>query len=95
MIIAQLSISPVGKGIHLSSYVKEVVQTLQKEPVTIETNAMCTVIEAETMEILLQAVKKAHESVFKKGANRVITELKIDHRIDKRASLSSKIEAIK
>jgi uncharacterized protein (TIGR00106 family) len=94
MIIAQLSISPVGKGIDLSPHVKRAIEVLKKEPIAIETNAMATVIEAETMDILLTAVKHAHEEVLKHDAKRVITELKIDHRIDKETTAAAKIKAV-
>jgi len=94
MIIASLSISPVGEGIDLSSHVKRAIEALKKEPITIETNAMATVIEAETLDILLTAVKHAHEAMLQHGTQRVITELKIDHRIDKETSAAAKIKAL-
>ncbi|MBN2603752.1 MAG: MTH1187 family thiamine-binding protein [Candidatus Thermoplasmatota archaeon] len=95
MIIAQLSISPVGKNIGLSKYVKKVLEVLKKEPISIETNAMATVIEATDIETLLSAVNKAHNCLFEVGVQRVITELKIDDRRDKNATITSKLISIK
>jgi len=95
MIIAQLSIAPVGKDISLGKYVKIVIETLKNEPINIQTNAMATVIEAEDLNTLLTAVGKAHNALFKVGANRVITELKIDDRKDKNVTLVSKLNSIK
>lgn len=96
MILAQLSISPLGLGTSVSSYVKKAVKILENEPVSCYTNAMATVIEAETTEQIFTAVKHAHDALISEpGVQRVITELKIDHRTDKDATAESKINALK
>ncbi len=96
MIIAQLSISPIGLGVSLSRYVKKIVKILENEPITCYTNAMATVIEAETTQQIFTAVKHAHDALINEsGVQRVITELKIDHRTDKNATAESKINALK
>jgi len=51
MIISQLSIAPLGRGSSVSKYVKLVIQTLEKENVKFETNAMATVIETNDLDI--------------------------------------------
>ena len=95
MVIAQLSIAPVGKGISLSTYVKEVINVLKKENVKFETNAMATIIETEDIETLFNVVQKAHTAMISAGVERVITELKIDDRRDKHATMQSKLESLK
>ena len=95
MIIAQLSIAPLGKEVSVSKYVKLVIDTLKKEHVKFETNAMATVIETENLKTLFDVVEKAHNVVIVSGAGRVITELKIDDRRDKDATIKSKINALK
>jgi len=95
MIISQLSIAPVGKGSSVSRYVKLVIETLEKENVKFETNAMATVIETNDLDTLFSVVKKAHNAVIESGAKRVITELKIDDRKDKNATTESKLRSIK
>ncbi len=95
MIIAQVSISPIGVGINLSPYIKKIVKILHDEPVNCYPNAMATVIEAETTDQLFAAIKKAHEAMINEpDVERVITELKIDHRTDKDAKAQSKIDAV-
>ena len=94
MIISQLSIAPVGKNTSLSKYVKIVIKTLNKNKIKHETNAMATVIETKNLDELFKAVKQAHNAVIKAGEKRVITELKIDHRIDKKATIKTKLKAI-
>jgi len=94
MIISQLSISPVGKSVSLSKYVKIAIKTLRAERVKFQTNAMATVIETEDLDTLFRIVKKAHNSVLASGVERVITELKIDDRKDKKVTIESKIESV-
>jgi uncharacterized protein (TIGR00106 family) len=95
MIIAQLSIAPIGKEVSVSKYVKLVIEILKKENVKFETNAMATVIETENLKTLFDVVEKAHNVIIASGAERVITELKIDDRRDKDATIKSKINALK
>jgi uncharacterized protein (TIGR00106 family) len=95
MIIAQLSIAPLGKGTSVSTYVKIVLETLKKEHITFQTNAMATVIETKDIETLFHIVQKAHHAVAAAGAERIITELKIDDRRDKDATIESKLKSLK
>jgi uncharacterized protein (TIGR00106 family) len=94
MIIAQLSIAPLGAGTSVSKYVKIVIDTLKKEHVTFQTNPMATIIECDKLETLFAVVQKAHHAVAASGAQRIITELKIDDRRDKNATMASKLDAL-
>jgi uncharacterized protein (TIGR00106 family) len=94
MIISQLSISPVGEGISLSKYVKNVINVLKKNNIKFETNAMATVIETEDLKTLFKVVEEAHRSVINLGAKRIITELKIDDRKDKSVTIKTKLKSI-
>jgi uncharacterized protein (TIGR00106 family) len=94
MIIASLSITPLGKGTSVSSYVKIVRETLKKEHVTFQTNPMATVIETKDLVTLFHVIQKAHQAVVDAGADRIITEIKIDDRRDKEATMKSKLEFI-
>ncbi len=95
MIIASLSIAPLGKGTSVSTYVKTVIEILKKEHVTFQTNAMSTVIETKDLETLFEIVQKAHIAVVAAGAERIITEIKIDDRRDKQVTIGSKLESLK
>ncbi len=95
MIIAQLSIAPLGKGTSVSSYVKIVIETLKKEHVTFQTNPMATVIETKDLTTLFKIIQKAHQAVVDAGAERIITEIKIDDRRDKQVTMNSKLHSLK
>ena len=94
MIISQLSIAPVGKDVSLSRYVKKVINVLKENNIKFETNDMATVIETEDLETLFNVVEKAHKAVIESGAQRVITELKIDDRQDKNVTMGTKIKSL-
>jgi uncharacterized protein (TIGR00106 family) len=95
MIIAQLSIAPLGKGTSVSPYVKIVIETLKKEHIKYQTNAMATIIETNDIATLFHVIQKAHHAVIAAGAERVITEVKIDDRRDKEATMKSKLDSLK
>lgn len=94
MIISQLSIAPLGESPSVSRYVKKVVNLLNKSDVKSETNAMATVIETEDLDTLFNLVKEAHMTMVNSGVKRIITELKIDDRRDKNATINSKLNAL-
>jgi len=94
MIISQLSIAPIGSSTSVSKYVKKVIEAIKKSNVRYETNAMATVIETEDLDTLFKIAKEAHMTMVNSGAQRVITELKIDDRRDKNATIDSKLKAI-
>lgn len=94
MIISQISISPVGKGISLGKYIKEAVQILRNETNRCEVNAMATVVETESLNQLFSAVTHAHTVILHMpGVKRIITEIKIDYRTDKDATIDDKINS--
>ena len=90
MIICQLSIAPVGNDIHLHSYVKKVIQVIEKHKVNYELTDMATIIEANNLDTIFDIVKDAHNTLFNDGVIRVITEIKIDDRKDKNVRLGNK-----
>jgi uncharacterized protein (TIGR00106 family) len=95
MIIAQLSIAPLGKGTSVSPYVQIVLDILKKEHVTFQTNPMATVIETKDLPTLFKIIQQAHQAVADAGAERIITEIKIDDRRDKDVTMKSKLQSIK
>ncbi len=94
MIIAQLSIAPIGKGTSVSTYIQQVINILEKEGIKYQTNPMATIIETNDLTTLLSIVQKAHDAVVQAGAKRIITELKIDDRKDKNVTMESKLKAL-
>jgi len=95
MIIAEISVLPVGEGTSISRFVRLAVNELKRLGLNTFPGPMGTSIEAANLDEILAAVKLAHEAVVNAGAKRVVTTLKIDDRRDKPATVRAKMEAIK
>jgi len=97
MIIAEFSIIPIGtKTTAVGRYVKAALKELEKQgSIRARPEAMGTVIEAGNLGDILKAVEIAHNSVFDLGLMRVVTEIKIDDRRDKKATIESKTKVLK
>ncbi len=95
MIVAEVSVVPLGEGTGVSRYVREAVRALAGAGLKTDLRAMATDVEAKDIDELFAAVKKAHEAVFAAGAKRVLTTVKIDDRRDKEITMESKISAVR
>ncbi len=94
-VIAELVIAPFGVGTSLSKYVKESVKEIDAFPdIRVQHTPMCSIIEADSIDQILEVTKLAHERMFKAGAERVSTLLRIDDRRDKPRKMEDKIDAI-
>ncbi len=96
MIVAELTVVPLGTGTpSVSRYVSRAVDELRKLGLEPHLTAMGTIIEAADMGIILEAVRRVHESVFEQGAVRVVTTLKLDERRDREGSIEQKMKAVR
>lgn len=94
-VIAELVVSCLGEGTSISKYVKHAVSAIEGiEGIRLLHHPMGTVIEADSIEKILEVTKRAHEAMFEAGCKRVITTLKIDDRRDKKRKMEDKVEAI-
>jgi len=94
MIIAELAIFPTSEGSSVSRYVKEVVRVIEASGLRTETGGMSTTIEAPDLESLFRVIKEAQDVLLKMGARRVHIDLRVDHRLDKEATIASKKAAV-
>ena len=94
MIVADVSIIPIGAGESVSRFVREAVEELKRSGLKVEVTAMSTVVEAGSIEKLFSAVQRAREAVFRMGARRVYTILRIDERRDREPTIEGKKAAI-
>jgi uncharacterized protein (TIGR00106 family) len=92
MVVAEVSIVPLGKGASVSKYVKKAIAVFNKYDLKVEPNAMGTVLEGD-LDKILRAFKEAHEEVLK-DMDRVVSSLKIDERKDKENTITRKLKAI-
>ncbi|MDR5671819.1 Uncharacterized protein YqgV, UPF0045/DUF77 family [Halalkaliarchaeum sp. AArc-CO] len=89
-VIALLSVAPVTEE-SMSGEVAKAVAALDDFAVSYETNPMGTVVEADDVDTLLDAVAAAHKAV---DGDRVSTFLKIDDKRTRDQRASEKVEAV-
>ncbi len=94
MIVAEVTFTPIGKGESVGNYVIEALKTFNKLGIKYIPNSMGTVIEAETIDEIFDAVKRAEQSIIDMGVKRLDTIIKIDHRLDKENSSEIKMKRI-
>ena len=95
MILAQLSVFPVGEGTSLSRFVKEGIKVIKASGYTYEIGGMSTAIEVPDMDSLFSLVKKVHQAHLEAGGQRILIDLKVDDRRDKDATIGSKRNSVK
>ncbi|UCC58884.1 MAG: MTH1187 family thiamine-binding protein [Candidatus Bathyarchaeum sp.] len=95
--IAFFTIAPVGiKSTSIGSYVAAAIAAIDEvKGLNYEITPMGTVMEANSLEPILEAVKVAHEAMVAKGILRVESTLIIDDRRDKPRTMKDKVNAVK
>ncbi len=94
MIIAEFAIFPTSEGPSVSRFVKEAIRIIEASGLRAETGGMSTTIEAPDLKTLFRVIDEAHQALLKMGARRIHIDLRVDHRLDKEATIASKKAAI-
>lgn len=96
MITCDFSILPVGgENSNCKEYVKAAVQSIKDSGLNYQLTGMGTLIEADNLKDLYEAIENAQEAVFNEGIGRVYTVIKIDDRRDKEnRTLDKKVESV-
>ncbi len=94
MLLAQLSVYPVGSGVSLGAYVRKGVKIIEDSGYTYQIGGMSTSIEVPDLKELFELIEKIRQAQIDAGAERVIIELKVDDRRDKNATLQGKIDSV-
>ena len=95
MILAQLSVYPIGEGTSLSRFVKKGIKVIKDSGFHYEIGGMSTAIEVPDLDTLFLLIKKVHQAQVEEGGQRIVIDLKVDDRRDKDASIRSKRNAVK
>lgn len=94
MIVAEVTFIPVGVGISGSRYVRIALDTFRSLGIRYYPNSMGTVLEDESLDSIMDAIKKAEEAIIEGGVKRLETAIKIDHRTDVDNSVQRKLGSI-
>ena len=95
IVVAEISVVPIGTGSPgVSQFVAACIDVLEKrKKVSYRLTPMGTILQGPLSEILA-AAREMHDVPFLKGAQRVVTTLKIDDRLDKRLTMEGKIKSV-
>ncbi|MEO9319640.1 MAG: MTH1187 family thiamine-binding protein [Nitrososphaera sp.] len=94
---AEISIVPITgrKSASMSTQIAAAFKAIRSvRGVHATLTALGTQIEAENLERVLEAVSAAHMAARSSGAQRIITSVRIDERLDKNQTLEDKIESV-
>ena len=94
MILAQLSVYPLGEGTSLGRFVRKGIDVIKDSGYTFSVGGLSTAIETPDMDSLFALIKKVRQAHLDEGAKRIVVDLKIDDRLDKDATLNSKITSV-
>ena len=96
-ILAEISVTPIGSGCtSVGHQVGAALRAIKRvKGIKLEINAMGTVLQADSLEKIFEAVRVANDAMRSLGEKRVQTILKIDNRTDKPATMQSKIVSAK
>ena len=94
MIIAELAIFPTSEGASVSRFVREAIRIIESSGLKSETGAMSTVIETPDLSSLWRVIEAVDAALVRMGAARIHVDLRIDHRLDKAATIASKKKAV-
>lgn len=96
MPIMEVNIIPLGtKTPSVSRYIASALRILKEEKnIKYELTAMATIVEADSLDLLLSLAKKMHQAVLNEGVSRVVTTVKIDDRRDKKSTIKEKVQSV-
>jgi uncharacterized protein (TIGR00106 family) len=90
MALMHLTIIPLGTGSpSVGDYVVEIQKILKKSGFPFELTDMGTIIEGSTEDLLKLAARLA-QAPFSEGVDRVVTQISLDDRRDKKVTIGSK-----
>ncbi|MBO8164377.1 MAG: MTH1187 family thiamine-binding protein [Brevibacillus sp.] len=94
MPLLEISVVPVGTNTaSFSSAVTEAVRFLEQQGLKYQITPTATIMEGE-LDQLMEAAKQIHQNALANGVNRVVTNIQIDHRIDKPINLKGQVEIV-
>ena len=92
MVLLEFSMSPLGKGESVGTYVSRSLAIIDQSGVEYRLNPMGTVMEGDWNQVFA-VVKKCFEAM-KKDCNRISVGIKVDYRKGRHGRLSGKVASI-
>jgi uncharacterized protein (TIGR00106 family) len=96
VIAAHLSITALpAEGTSVGHWVRRALDVVEASGLKHELHAMGTELEADDLRELLEVVALIDDTLAKQGAKRIMIQLKIDDRPDRRRSLEQKVASVR
>jgi len=92
-VIVDLCVIPMGEGVSVSPLVKQCVDIIKASGLKYHTHAFGTNLEGEWDEVF-EVVRQCHQKLHDGGVARISSTLKVGTRIDKKATITDKIQAV-
>jgi uncharacterized protein (TIGR00106 family) len=92
MVLLEFSMSPLGKGESVSSYVSRSLEIIDSSGLDYRLHAMGTVLEGEWDEVF--AVVKQCQEAMSRDCDRITCTIKVDYRRGATGRLESKVDSV-
>ena len=94
MPLLEISIVPVGTDSpSFSSQVIDEVRVIEEKNIKYEVTPTSTVLEGE-IDDLWEAAKEMHQKALEMGPERIVTNIKVDHRTDKQMDMDKQVDKV-
>ncbi len=94
-LVADFTIFPEGIGASVGDYVRKAYLAMkQVEGVELQPGPMSTVLEADSLDKILEVVTRGHQALLEAGVPRIYMILRVDDRRDKPQTAAHKLERI-
>jgi len=90
--LVEFTVIPLGKGESVSEYVAECMRIVKASGLSYQLTPMATILEGERDEVM-NVIMECHQRVLDMS-KRVITEIKIDDRKDRKNAMTQKIRSV-
>ncbi len=90
--LVEFTVVPLGKGESVSEYVAECMRIVKASGLSYQLTPMATILEGERDEVM-NVIMECHQRVLDMS-KRVITEIKIDDRKDRKNAMIQKIRSV-
>ena len=90
--LVEFTVVPLGKGESVSEYVAECMRIVKASGLSYQLTPMATILEGERDEVM-NVIMECHQRVLDMS-KRVITEIKIDDRKDRKNAMTQKIRSV-
>ena len=97
MPLMEISIIPIGtKKPSISEYVALSEEALRNiRGIKVQITAMGTIVEADSLSTLFKVAQIMHQQILSHGIKRVLTNITVDDRTDKKVTIKGKIDSLR